>query len=732
MIRPDAPAKLRGDVEFGADLSAPGMLWGALVPSPVAHGRVRAIDLDGARRVEGVVTAVAAEGFRALFPKGGEPERPIFPTQELIYRGQPVAAIAAESRQAAREAARAVRVEFEELPAVVDLAAAYPQWPDGPVPAGLAIVAQVRASHGDVQREFDRADLVHTQRFRTHGIQQVPLEPHACLAVVEGKGFRVRTSTQSPFGIREDAASLLGIAEDDLIVEPSWVGGGFGGKNSALLEPYAIVLAAASRRPVKFVLDYAEEFRLARTTLPAVWQMETAVRDGEIRARRGQLLLDAGAALPGRDFATGYAVGFLLGPYRCDTFELQGLALRTNKPPFGPHRAPLAPQCAFASEGHIDSLARRLRVDPVVFRRRYAWKLGTRTPLGQVVGPFGLDRGLARAQRTLAEWRRRGDRHHGFGVAAGYWSTGTGAGGEAELLLGPESLTIRQAEAEIGSGSVIGGLGAVAERVLGIPRERIVVESVPTDTAPFDSGVFGSRTLGALGRAVGAGAMTISRELGRRLSADGPARVRAGRGGRLEAHVGRRHRSVAALLTAAERSSGGLRASGKHYGRSGRLDERRIRTGEFYPYTDFTAAVHACEVAVDRETGLVRVVRYAAFHDAGTVIDPELARACVEGGVMMGLGTALTEETAWSPDGRLLNGNLADYRIPALADLPPIQVEFLTGAPGAGPFGAKGLGEPPIIPVPAAIANAVEDATGARLAELPLTPERVARALKLL
>lgn len=732
MIRWDAPDKLRGAAVYGSDLSADRMLWGALVPSPVAHGRVISVDLERARRLPGVVSVLGAEAFRALFPKGGDPERPIFPAETVVYRGQPIAAVAAESRSAAQAAARAVTVQVEELPAVTDLDEAYPQWPGGPVPAGLSVVARVHAAHGDVAGEFARADLVHSDTYRTSGVEQVPLEPHACLAFTDGDRFRVQTSTQSPFGIREDAASLLGVPEESLVVEPAWVGGGFGGKNSALLEPYAVALAAASRRPVKLVLDYREEFRLARSTLPARFHLETAVRGGEIRARRGQLLLDSGASLPGRDFATGYALGFLLGPYRGDIFELEGIAVRTNKPPFGPHRAPLTPQVVFAADGHIDSLARRLHADPVAFRRRHAWKAGSRTPLGQVVGPFGLDRALARAQGTIRRWRAEGDRHHGFGVGVGYWSTGTGAGGEARLLLGPDGLTVFQAEAEIGSGSVIGGLAAVAERTLGIPRDAVHVRSLPTDRSPFDSGVFGSRTVGALGRAVGSAAESLARELGRRLGARGAARVERGRAGRLQAVAGRRRRPLAALLTSAERAAGGIEASGKHYGRAGTLAEGRVVQGEFYPYTDFTAAVHACEVEVDRETGQLRVVRYAAFHDVGTVIDPELARASVEGGVVMGLGTALTEETAWAPDGRLLNGGLADYRIPAMADCPPIQVELIPGFRGAGPFGAKGLGEPPIIPVPAAIANAVEDATGARLRELPLTAERVARALKLL
>jgi len=191
-------------------------------------------------------------------------------------------------------------------------------------------------------------------------------------------------------------------------------------------------------------------------------------------------------------------------------------------------------------------------------------------------------------------------------------------------------------------------------------------------------------------------------------------------------------RPIRDLLNATERAGGGIVASGRHYGKSGTIDERKVEVGTFYPYTDFTGVAHAAEVMVDRATGSVRVTRYAAFHDVGTIIDPATAPAQVEGGVVMGLGTALTEEALWSEDGRLLNPSLLDYRIPTIGEVPPVEVTLIEGFPGAGPSGAKGLGEPPMIPVAAAVALAVRDATGAHVTELPLSSERVARALKLL
>ncbi|HKS59569.1 MAG TPA: molybdopterin cofactor-binding domain-containing protein, partial [Thermoplasmata archaeon] len=578
---------------------------------------------------------------------------------------------------------------------------------------------------------FDRADFVHSETFRTSAVAQVALEPHACLAEVSDGIWRVRTSTQSPFGVREDAASILGVPEQSLVVEASWVGGGFGGKAAAFLEPYALVLAAAARRPVKLALTYREEFLLGRSTLPSIIRLDSAVKEGRLTGRRVRLLLDTGASLPGRDFATGYAIGFLLGPYRAAAFEVEGYAVRTNKPPFGPHRAPFAPQCAFALESHLDGIARRLGVDPIAFRRAHVWKKGDSTHYGQPVGPFGLDACLESAQRLAAEWRLQLPANHGIGVGCGFWSTGTGAGGEAELMLSEEKLLVIEGEREIGSGSVIRGLVAVAEKVLGIPPERVELEYRSTAKGPFDSGVFGSRTVGALGQAVQKAAEGLQTELARRAGTKELPKLTVV-GGKLALQFGRKSRPLGELLTPAERRSGGLTARGKHYGASGTIDEHRVVDGTFYPYSDYAAACHLAEVEVDRETGRLRVIRYATFHDVGTVIDAATLQAQVEGGVAMGLGEALTEEAMWSSEAMLENPSLLDYRIPAMGEVPPVQFTPITGFPGAGPFGAKGMGEPPIIPVPAAVGNAMADATGARLTELPFTPERVARTLRLL
>jgi CO/xanthine dehydrogenase Mo-binding subunit len=728
-VRPDAAEKLAGSAVYGVDVERPGMLWAALVHAPVPRGRVRSVDLSAARARPGVV-AIGREDLARLLPKGGgDADRPLFP-EEIVYRHQPIAAIAAPTLREARNAAALVNADIEPRPFLVDIEEAFPEWPDEKAARSGHIIAHVHARLGDVDSAFRTADHVVEETYRTASIHQVAMEPHACVASVTGERWYVESCTQTPFGVREDVASLLGLPESSIVVDGTWVGGGFGGKGASFLEPYALLLSKAAGRPVRLALDYHDEFQLGRTTLPAVIRLSTAVKDGRIVGRRVRLLLDAGSSLPGRDFATGYSIGFLLGPYRTETFEVEGYGIRTNKPPFGPHRAPFAPQCAFALESHLAEVARVSGADPDAFRADHLWKEGDVTPMGQRVGPFGLRAALERARATAARWRSEGRPGSGVGIGLGFWSTAAGAGGEVRLVLTPTELRISQGEREIGSGSVLAGLPSVAQREFGLPRDRIRVEYSDTSRAPFDSGVYGSRTLAVLGRAVVEAAAQLRRTLAERLGGPGPAEL-AVENGEIVAAVGGLRRPVRALLRGSEVADG-IVASGRHFAKPNEIDESRVLTGSFYAFTDFTGAAHVAEVSVDPETGAVRVERYAAFHDAGTVIDPPNARASIEGGVAMGLGTALTEEAIWSEDGRLENAHLLDYRIPTLGEVPPIEVTFLEGFAGAGPFGAKGLGEPPIVPVPATIAAAVRDACGAHVTELPISAERVARALKLL
>lgn len=740
MIRPDAFPKAAGAVLYGSDLSVPGMLWASFATSPHARARLAPLRTEGARRVPGVVEVLTAGDLPGLLPKKkGEGDRPLLIEREAQFPGQPFAVVAATSLAAARAGARRLQEDavWEVLPAFTDLEQAFPSWPDAArMKKEGRVNAHVLARRGDFEKAAKEADLVHEEVYRTSMVAQVALEPHSCLARVTGDDWHVISSSQTPFGLREDLTDKLGLPASKVRVEGSWVGGGFGGKNEALLEAHALLLSKKTGKPVRLALSYREEFLFSRTTQPAIFWMASCVKSGRLTARRTRLILDTGSSLPGRDFALGYALGFTLGPYRLDTWELEGYAMRTDRPPFGPHRAPLAPQCFFASEGHLDSLARKLGEDPVEFRRKLVWRTGEKTSFGQEVPAFAGEEALRRAAATVDRWRK--DLPHGLGIgtSVGFWSTGNVAGGEARVLLGPKGVRILEGEREIGNGTITSGLARVVELTTGLPAEAVTVEYGDTSHAPFDSGVWGSRTISALGRAVEKACEELLSELSRRggRSSKGSTGLRlAWDHGTVQVRTEGGTVPLEKLLTPTERKAGGIEVHGKEYGRPGEIDPSVVVEGELYPYGNLIASVHVAEVDVDRDTGAVHVVRYAAFQDAGKVIDPDGFRGQVEGGIMMGLGTSLSEEGLITPEGTLLNPGLLDYRIPTVQDVPPhLEIVALEGYKGSGPAGAKGVGEPPIIPVPAAVANAVADATGARVRELPLTPERVARALGLI
>ncbi len=493
MIRTDALPKAQGALAYAPDVQLPGMLWAAYVTSPHPHAEIRGLDTAPAREVVGVVDILTADDLPALLPREPEPGRPLLATRATRFVGEPVAVVAAETLQAAREGAARISVDYRVLPAFTDLEREFPHWPTPEeMRSHPQVNAHVHARRGDFDQVARTADHVHRELYQTAMVAQVPLEPHACIARVQGDDWYVLTTTQTPFGIREDLADKLGVPQERIRVEGTWVGGGFGGKNEALLEPHALLLSRRTGRPVRLALTFREEFLFSRTTQPALFWMESCLKDGRLVARRTRLLLDTGASLPGRDFALGYSLGFTLGPYRLEAFELEGYALRTHRPPFGPHRAPLAPQCTFASESHLDSLARDRGEDPVAFRLRHVWRPGDRTALGQVVGPFAAEAGLRRAQETALAWKASAPPGHGVGVALGFWSTGTGAGGEARLTLSPQGLVLLQGEREIGNGSIWQGLPGVAATTLGIPRKPWRCATAIPGTLPSIAGSGGA------------------------------------------------------------------------------------------------------------------------------------------------------------------------------------------------------------------------------------------------
>jgi len=740
--RRDAEPKLRGDARYTDDLHLPGLLHARLVTSPYAHARILRIDCDAARRTPGVVAVFTGHD---LLPEGPEPTeraRHLLARDKVIYAGQPVAIVVAESPYVAADAAALVEVEYDELPAVVDpLAAMTPEapvirpkelegeWAEAGMHATVSggeeldvrrlpanVTNAVRFQRGDVMQGFASADVVIERTYRTPFVHQAYLEPHASVAVPRPDGgVTIYTTTQGQFYCRNVTATTLGLPHEMVTIVPMEVGGGFGGK-TVLLEPLVAALALRLGRPVKLVLTRTEEFLLATPAPAAIFELRAgACRDGTLTALRTRVIFDSGA-YPGAPVTI--ALLLLGGTYRWEHLDLLGYEVLTNKPGTGAYRAPGVPQATFALEQLIDELARAIGQDPLELRLRNAARTGDLQPNGVPWPPIGLVDVLERA-RQHPLWRSRQRRpNEGWGIAVGGWPGGIEPCAANIRLNHDGTFTVTLGAIDITGTHTV--LAMIAAEVLEQPVERIRVKLLPTDGAPYAGMSGGSKITYTVGLAVQAAAEDAKRQLleiaANELEAapedlelvDGAIRVR-----------GMPDRQI----TLREIAHLSMVFGGKYapvYG-TGRSVVRQQSPG-------FNAQI--AHVAVDPDTGEVEVLDLVAIQDVGRALNPALVEEQVHGGVGQGIGWALHEAMRWSENGQPLNPSFLDYDLPKASQLPPIAVEFVEVPSPIGPFGAKGVGEPPVVPTAAAIANAIADAIGVHLSELPITPERVLAALR--
>ncbi len=740
--RRDAEPKLRGDARYTDDLHLPGLLHARPVTSPYAHARILRIDCDAARRTPGVVAVFTGHD---LLPEGPEPTeraRHLLARDKVIYAGQPVAIVVAESSYVAADAAALVEVEYDELPAVVDpLAAMTPEapvirpkelegeWAEAGMHATVSggeeldvrrlpanVTNAVRFQRGDVMQGFASADVVIERTYRTPFVHQAYLEPHASVAVPRPDGgVTIYTTTQGQFYCRNVTATTLGLPHEMVTIVPMEVGGGFGGK-TVLLEPLVAAVALRLGRPVKLVLTRTEEFLLATPAPAAIFELRAgARRDGTLTALRARVIFDSGA-YPGAPVTI--ALLLLGGTYRWEHLDLLGYEVLTNKPGTGAYRAPGVPQATFALEQLIDELARAIGQDPLELRLRNAARTGDLQPNGAPWPPIGLIDVLERA-RQHPLWRSRQRRpNEGWGIAVGGWPGGIEPCAANIRLNHDGTFTVTLGAIDITGTHTV--LAMIAAEVLEQPVERIRVKLLPTDSAPYAGMSGGSKITYTVGLAVQAAAEDAKRQLleiaANELEAapedlelaDGAIRVR-----------GMPDRQI----TLREIAHLSMVFGGKYapvYG-TGRSVVRQQSPG-------FNAQI--AHVAVDPDTGEVEVLDLVAIQDVGRALNPALVEEQVHGGVGQGIGWALHEAMRWSENGQPLNPSFLDYDLPKASQLPPIAVELVEVPSPIGPFGAKGVGEPPVVPTAAAIANAIADAIGVHLSELPITPERVLAALR--
>jgi len=691
--------KVTGAARYAADISMPGMLHAAFVTSPYAHARIASVDATPARELPGVRAVITgADIARRRFGRRLQ-DWPVLCWDRALFIGDRIAAIAADSAQIADEAARRVEVEYEELPAVLDTKAALA---DGapvlhPDAAGYAFLGGSRAprphpnvqgyglrEHGEVAAAFKGSHRVYEHTFVVPRVHQAYLEPRATLLWLEGDLVRVVTTNKAPFALRQHMAVSLGIPESRIVVDAGHIGGDFGGKGLSLDEFALYHLALATGRPVRALTRYADDMQATNTRHAATITLRTGVdREGRILAHESRVVFDGGAYAAGKPVATllpGDAMLTLAG-YRVPAARVEAMTVYTNQVPAGHSRAPGQPQNAFAAESHIDLIARDLGIDPFEIRRRNVLREGDVDVTGAAWhgtdGPTLLAR-LHTAARVDEASASHSSPARGIGFALGVRHIGRG---RASMLLRASEGRV---ELRTGVSDQGGGAHTLFQRIvateLGLPLDRVSVFRGTTDAVPHDPGVGGSRVTPVQGTA----ALDAARKLKAKLA------------------------ELGISLDAAE----GLEVTGEA--------AQEGHEASMYAY--------ALEVSVDRETGMTTVQRATLAADVGTVINPVALRGQLEGGFIFGLGQAVMEELRVE-DGRVVTANLGDYKIPTIADVPPLTLELLTDHPGPGPFGAKSVGELANPAVGAAVANAVHDACGARVMSLPVTAEKVWKAL---
>jgi CO/xanthine dehydrogenase Mo-binding subunit len=741
--RLDARDKVTGAARYVTDLALPGMVHARLWRSPVPHARIVGVETARAAAAPGVLAVVTAADLPVanLYFGPALRDQPILAHEVVRYAGEPVVAVVADTEAHAEAALGLVDVRWAERPALTTVEAAladgapalHPpregagQFRDlaglAPVP-GTNVCHAYRVERGDVAAAFAGADLVVEDVYRYPALSHHALEPHCVVARMDGGGLTVWAATQHPFPVRRTLAEVFGLALADVQVVVPLVGGAFGGKCYPKIEPLAAALAARLRRPVRLALSLEESARTI-TRHAAVVRLRTAARrDGTLLARACELLLDTGAYADIGPRVATKAGHRAPGPYRIPALAIDARCVYTNNVPAGAYRGYGVPQVTWASESQLDVVAERLGIDPLALRLKNLLKRGEEALPGDTPLDGDLAEGLAEAARGI-DWTAPLPRGGGRGLAVAMKDGGgTHTVSTAVVRIHADGgVGLLAGTVEIGQGSR-SALAQIVAETLGVPLAAVVVGAPDTALTPFDWGTSASRSTTVMGLAVQAAAKDARAQLlelaARVLGADAAAlAVRDG-----EVVGGPEPLPIREVLV-------------RHFGLVG---GEIIGVGSFVP-TEWAgrlggatvfweAGMGAAEVEVDRETGAIGVRAYVSVADVGQAINPRECLAQDEGAALQGLGPALFEARA-SEGGQLLNPGLIDYRLPTFADVPPaFDSRLVENGDGPGPFGAKGVGEGGTFCAAAAVGNALARATGVRLTELPLTPERVWRALR--
>ena len=752
-------AKVTGAVNYAPDLQFPRMLYAKALRSPYPHANILRIDTAKAEKLPGVVAVITQDDLHGLNPYFGPvvDDQPVVATERVRHVGEVVALVAGESREIAEEAVGLIEVDYEELPAVFDILEAIK--PDAPVlhaqrkettagvhreefnfQVGGNVCSVYHVEDGDIKKGFLEADEIIENTYTLPPVQHGHIEPHAATAYWEPSGKLVlHTATQNPSGIQEQLAQIFKLPENQVRVIVPLVGGGYGGKTHARLEPALALLARKARRPVQWVLTRDEVFLTGRR-YGALVKIKTGFkRDGRILARQIEAFYEIGAyALNGPVNAkTGCYVSS--GPYNIPNRSLTTYSVYTNLPPTGPFRGVGVSHVCWAYESEMDDIARRLNVDPVELRLKHLVRERDIFVTGEELISVGVTDCLCRTAEAIG-WKGKEEQAvppekknllRGKGLAVAIKSTTTPTTSSASVRLNADgSAVLLTSSVEIGQG-LLTSMAQIVGEELGLPFERVTVSSPDTDVTPYDKSTSSSRTTFHMGQAAQQAARDVKNQLldvaAKKLEAriedlelrDGSVSVRG---------VPDKKMSIAEIFRTRFGSTVGSMFGGYCFKTAGGLDPKTGK-GKAAAFWFFSAC--GAEVEVDVETGKVRVLKVVTAADAGHAIHPKQCGLQNEGSLLSGMGSALFEEMVYD-NGQPINSNFLEYMLPSLEDHPQEFQSILVETPHPdGPFGAKGVGEAALPPVAPAIGNAIANALGGvRIRDLPIKPDKLVAALQ--
>ena len=730
-VRPDGVDKVTGRAQYGADVQLNGLLHAKVLRSPHAHARIKSINTAQAAAHPGVQAVVTAQDlpFASLTKEelGGDYTRLKYASDHMLasdkalFKGHPVAAVAAVNPHTAEEALALIEVDYEPLPPVVDVRSAMQS--DAPLlheemrtnamgeigAAPSNIAAHLSYEKGDAAQGFAEADVVVEREFTTASVHQGYIEPHNSTAFWNSDGqLNLWTSTQGAFAVRGAVADVLRLPVSKVKVTPMEIGGGFGGKITAYLDSIAALLSRKAAAPVKQLMTRAEVFE-ASGPAPGSWmKVKVGARnDGRITAVQAEVAMDAGA-YPGSPVMQAMTCAFAC--YDVEHGKVDGYDVVVNKPKTAAYRAPGSPQAAFGVESVMDEVARKLGLDPIEFRLRNAAKEGTRRIEGPVARRIGFVECLEAARSHDHYQTAVAGENRGRGVAAGYWMN-RGFQSSCVITVNFDG-TVSLIMGSVDIGGTRASIAQQAAETLGLAYEDVKPTVVDTDSIGFTFITGGSRTSFATGLAAIEAAEDVKAQMVARA-----AKIWDTAEDDVEYADGEvRHKSDPELRLGFKELARQLATTGGTI--SGRANVDPAGEGNSY-------AVHLADVEVDPETGKTAVTRYTAVQDVGKAVHPSYVEGQMQGGVVQGIGWALNEEYCFDDAGRMLNPTFLDYRMPTSLDLPMIDTVIVEVANPGHPYGVRGVGEVPIVPPMAAIANAIHQATGARPDSLPMSPGKI-------